>query len=195
MRGALEIRAVSRYRQSDNWNSCAEQNGGCTHFCFFRGDNYSCGCPDKPNGELCRTEPAFIVANKRPGDVEETTLGPTLTTDTGNQAPFIKPEIIVLTTIILAIILVIVIIVMGVMVFNSRKKRGRKSSRASSGSILTFTNPNYNVADGSGHSDSSKGTIWRRFKYDKAQVGIYFTKMILINCEHSTNISETLLHV
>lgn len=166
----MEIRAVSRDRQSDNWNSCAEQNGGCSHFCFFRGDNYSCGCPDKPNGTPCRKEPAFIVAIKRPGAVERTTLSPTLVTDVDNHAPFVDPEIILYATIILGIILVLVIIAIGVLVFNSRKKRGRKSSRASSGSILTFTNPNYNVAEGSGHSDSSKGTIWRRFKYDKAQV-------------------------
>lgn len=109
------------------------------------------------------------MAIKRPGSVERTTLSPTFVSDV-DQAPFVDPELILYATIILGIILVLVIIAIAVLVFNSRKKRGRKSSRASSGSILTFTNPNYNVAEGSGHSDSSKGTIWRRFKYDKTQV-------------------------
>lgn len=53
---------------------------------------------------------------------------------------------------------------------NSKKKRGRKDSSRQ----LTFSNPNYNGADyqmdsGSG---STKSTIWKRFKYDKAQVRI-----------------------
>lgn len=43
---AMGITMVTGDRQL-GWNPCAVDNGGCTHLCFFRQKNYSCGCPDK----------------------------------------------------------------------------------------------------------------------------------------------------
>lgn len=52
---------------------------------------------------------------------------------------------------------------------NSNKKKDSRVSRGSSGSVLTFSNPNYNIADGS-IVQEPKVKIWKRLKYDKAQV-------------------------
>lgn len=60
-----------------------------------------------------------------------------------------------------------------VLVFNSKRKQGKRSPRGSTRSVLTFTNPNYNGADGAGPSEP-KVTIWKRLKYDKAQVSHLF---------------------
>lgn len=43
--GAVGITTVSESRQH-GWNPCAVNNGGCTHLCFFKLINYTCGCPD-----------------------------------------------------------------------------------------------------------------------------------------------------
>lgn len=56
--------------------------------------------------------------------------------------------------------------------FNSKRKQGKRSPRGSTRSVLTFTNPNYNGADGAGSSEP-KVTIWKRLKYDKAQVSAH----------------------
>lgn len=166
LRGALDIRSVSRSRQPNDYNPCSVKNGGCSHLCFYRRYTYVCACPDKPDKRTCSTKPSVIVPIMRPDSPDR----PFRPTPIPPKDTLITPRFIITATIILGIILIMVVIAILVLVFKSRKKRGRKSSRTSSGSILTFTNPNYNVADGSGHSESSKGTIWRRFKYDKAQV-------------------------
>lgn len=57
LRGALDIRAVSRERQPNEDglnNPCARQNGDCTHLCLFAGRSYSCECPDVPDSRSCR---------------------------------------------------------------------------------------------------------------------------------------------
>lgn len=51
---AMEIKAVSEERQH-GWNPCKEDNGGCTHLCFFRGHDYICSCPDEADGRVCLT--------------------------------------------------------------------------------------------------------------------------------------------
>lgn len=56
-----------------------------------------------------------------------------------------------------------------VLVLNSKKKKVNRTPSGSTRSVLTFSNPNYNGADGSAPSEP-KNTIWKRLKYDKAQV-------------------------
>lgn len=65
--GALDIRAVSRKRQSEDWNQCSQDNGGCTHLCLYRGSNYTCACPDRPDGRECLTIPRYYIP-RRGGD-------------------------------------------------------------------------------------------------------------------------------
>lgn len=56
--------------------------------------------------------------------------------------------------------------------FNSKRKRSKRSPPGSTRSVLTFSNPNYNGADGGGAGPSEpKMRLWKRLKYDKAQVG------------------------
>lgn len=52
---------------------------------------------------------------------------------------------------------------------NNNKKKEVRTPRSSTGSVLTFSNPNYNVAEGE-IPPESKGKVWKRMKYDKAQV-------------------------
>lgn len=65
------------------------------------------------------------------------------------------------------------------LIVNSKRKQSKKTSRSGS-DVLTFTNPNYNgVVEGMCHHPGSAGsegsgggrnTIWKRLKYDRAQV-------------------------
>lgn len=54
LRGALDIRSVSKKRQPYDENPCLQENGGCTHLCLFKGPTYICGCPDKNDERLCK---------------------------------------------------------------------------------------------------------------------------------------------
>lgn len=54
-----------------------------------------------------------------------------------------------------------------VLAFNTNRKKAKRNSRGSSRSVLTFSNPNYNV---DGTPMEPKTNIWRRFKYDKSHV-------------------------
>ncbi|XP_071452392.1 low-density lipoprotein receptor-related protein 4 isoform X2 [Hetaerina americana] len=64
--GVMEIRAVAANRQT-GWNPCAQENGGCSHLCLFRGKDYICSCPDEMGPEeICSVEPRFHVPLKRP---------------------------------------------------------------------------------------------------------------------------------
>lgn len=56
------------------------------------------------------------------------------------------------------------------LVLNSKKKKDNRTPTGSTRSVLTFSNPNYNGADGNLAPPEPKVTIWKRFKYDKAQV-------------------------
>lgn len=56
------------------------------------------------------------------------------------------------------------------LVLNSKKKKENRTPTGSTRSVLTFSNPNYNGADGNLAPPEPKVTIWKRFKYDKAQV-------------------------
>lgn len=63
-----------------------------------------------------------------------------------------------------------------VLILNSRKKKENRTPSGSTRSVLTFSNPNYNGADGNLAPVEPKVTIWKRLKYDKAQVS--FTNTI-----------------
>lgn len=63
------------------------------------------------------------------------------------------------------------------LILNSRKKKENRTPSGSTRSVLTFSNPNYNGADGNLAPVEPKVTIWKRLKYDKAQV----SQMLLLN--------------
>lgn len=61
LRGALDVRSVSKKRQPIDLHPCLHENGGCTHLCLFKGQSYICGCPDTPDERPCKMEPNFVV--------------------------------------------------------------------------------------------------------------------------------------
>lgn len=61
LRGALDIRSVSKKRQPTDLHPCLHENGGCTHLCLFKGQSYVCACPDVIDDRPCKTEPNFVV--------------------------------------------------------------------------------------------------------------------------------------
>lgn len=61
-----------------------------------------------------------------------------------------------------------------VLVIMSRNKVSNKTERGSSRFVLTFSNPNYNGVDGQPQESAPKNSIWKRLKYDKAQVSSHF---------------------
>lgn len=159
-------------------NPCQHENGGCTHLCLFREKSYICTCPDKPDGRECKTSETVVTTVDN--DV------PNLTTaganSKGDKEESSAPPVIIIATCILTFILILVILAILVLVLKSRRKKEEeeedRTTSESSRSMLTFSNPNYNCADGQGAaanpgepsgSGSSKG--WKKkFKYDKAAV-------------------------
>lgn len=65
-----------------------------------------------------------------------------------------------------------------VLILNSRKKKENRTPSGSTRSVLTFSNPNYNGADGNLAPVEPKVTIWKRLKYDKAQVSLTNTNTL-----------------
>ncbi|KAI5732042.1 hypothetical protein M8J77_020305 [Diaphorina citri] len=64
----LNIKAISASKQL-TWNPCAQDNGGCSHLCFYKGrtKGYVCGCPD----DLEPNEECFEVPRKEVDDIDE----------------------------------------------------------------------------------------------------------------------------
>lgn len=60
LRGALDMRAVSRKRQPTDVHPCLRDNGGCTHLCLFRGSSFVCACPDVPDRRACKIGRLFV---------------------------------------------------------------------------------------------------------------------------------------
>lgn len=58
------------------------------------------------------------------------------------------------------------------LVLNNNGNNNKKKETRTSGSVLTFSNPNYNVAEGDIPAEP-KGKVWNRMKYDKAKVKIH----------------------
>ncbi|CAH0668955.1 unnamed protein product [Spodoptera exigua] len=175
----MEIKAVSSEKQH-GWNPCKEDNGGCSHLCFFREHDYICGCPDEADSRPCSTVPKVRIDNKMPSrypsfydytDIEEDNglpPPPTAIPDTSTGA------IIILVAIMCFIILGIIVIAF-VCVKMSRVRDGDlKENYRESGGHISFHNPNYSCSTGA--SGGSAEQLERRpnrfqgiFKYDKNQ--------------------------
>lgn len=182
LRGALELRSVSAQRQPQMHNPCQHENGGCTHLCLFRERSYVCACPDRPDGRECKAQQSTVIPYY---DLNNPTDAPAAT-DTSSRdksdsaANQQDSSFLIVATCVLTVILIIVVIAILFLVLNSRRKKEDRSTSESSRSMLTFSNPNYNCADGqqpppqaaegSSSGSSGKGTIWRRLKYEKATV-------------------------
>ncbi|CAL8404823.1 unnamed protein product [Boreogadus saida] len=57
--GLMDIIVVSPNRQSGS-NLCSANNGGCTHLCFAKTNNFVCSCPDEPDGRPCSTISGYV---------------------------------------------------------------------------------------------------------------------------------------
>lgn len=71
------------------------------------------------------------------------------------------------------------------LVLNSKKRKENRTPKisiisSSDRSVLTFSNPNYNIPDGNMSSAEPKATIWKRFKYDKSNVRLCISIVIHI---------------
>ncbi|EDW86389.2 uncharacterized protein Dwil_GK17732 [Drosophila willistoni] len=188
--GALDIRAVSIHRQAKSWNQCAQDNGGCSHLCFYRATDYVCACPDRPdfnNKRPCSTKPKELVqtrleSDQQPEYSDEFTDDSTPPdpddgiNDVGDEedSPVDNErEFFVLVALgVVIVMVVIIVLVIFMLAFNTNRKKSKRNSRGSSRSVLTFSNPNYNV---DGTPMEPKTNIWKRFKYDKnhERPGVY----------------------
>ncbi|PIO29253.1 hypothetical protein AB205_0211260 [Aquarana catesbeiana] len=75
MEGLLDIIVVSPMRQSGS-NPCGVNNGGCSHLCFARSNDFVCACPDDLETELCSTIPGFLPSAPIPTNNSEKIPGP-----------------------------------------------------------------------------------------------------------------------
>ncbi|KAL9884451.1 LDL receptor related protein 4 [Glossina fuscipes fuscipes] len=183
--GALDIRAVSLKRQLQEWNQCSQDNGGCSHLCLFRGLDYVCACPDQIDlSRECSTTPKFYVPPQQRLDenladyTDEVTESDNtmLTEDDFGDDYRVKKSSRRETLILIAIGIVIILLVISVtaiiyLVHNSKRTKSKRHKRGgSSRSVLTFSNPNYNV---DGTPIEPKTTIWKRFKSDRIHERVY----------------------
>lgn len=185
LRGALELRAVSESRQPDHHvNPCQHENGGCTHLCLFREKSYICTCPDKPDGRECRTSEVVVTTF----DDDLPTATTVQNSNSNEKDASSAPPVIIIATCILTFILILVIMAILVLVLKSRRKKEEeeeeRTTSESSRSMLTFSNPNYNCADGQGGtnpgepSGSGNAKGWKKkLKYDKGTV----STMLVVN--------------
>ncbi|XP_022224795.1 low-density lipoprotein receptor-related protein 4 isoform X1 [Drosophila obscura] len=188
--GALDIRAVSLHRQGKSWNHCAQENGGCSHLCLYRAVDYVCACPDRsdPNEPVCSTRPKVLFHARLDND-QQSEYSEELTDDSppkqfgdlntedeqdNNRKIDSEREFLVLVALgVVIIMVVIIILIIFMLAFNTNRKKKKRNTRGSSRSVLTFSNPNYNV---DGTPMEPKTNIWKRFKYDKSnqeRAGVY----------------------
>ncbi|XP_055385944.1 low-density lipoprotein receptor-related protein 4 isoform X2 [Condylostylus longicornis] len=174
---ALDVRAISKRRQPYTWNQCANNNGGCSHICLYKGSDYVCACPDIADKRLCSTAPKFFVParstpylNDKPKEnyklfnEKEESLTPSIF------------NVILFWSIIFTFLFIVILVVIIILITNNKKKSNRRSTGISRSSVLTFTNPNYNITDSG--STGVRTTIWKRLRYDKPQERIYKDKTI-----------------
>ncbi|CAH0397300.1 unnamed protein product [Chilo suppressalis] len=174
----MEIKAVSAEKQR-GWNPCKEDNGGCSHLCFFRAHDYVCACPDQPDDRPCFTEPKARIDNKMPphypssDDYADLEAGDKLIPQPTAVPQTSVGAILIVVAIMTFIILGVVVIAFVCVKIN--KERGgelKEDYRESSSGHISFHNPNYNCATGGNGGEP----IERRpnrfhgiFKYDKSQ--------------------------
>ncbi|ALC49629.1 CG8909 [Drosophila busckii] len=186
--GALDIRSVSASRQAKSWNQCAQDNGGCSHLCFYRGSDYVCACPDRAekNGGACYARPKVYVMARPDNDLpeysDELTDDPSASDNPDSGGAYDddlkmkednQREFFVLVALgVVLVMVVIIVLVIFMLAVNTNRKKSKRNSRGSSRSVLTFSNPNYNV---DGTPMEPKTNIWKRFKYDKSheRAGVY----------------------
>ncbi|XP_022905754.2 low-density lipoprotein receptor-related protein 4 [Onthophagus taurus] len=181
--GAMGITTVSQERQS-GWNPCVVNNGGCSHFCFFKLRNYTCGCPDDSD-KSCKIVPKEWVTEKNPngiylyenGDYEATPpalneIFPEIQKDT----PYHKFYILALVLMVSIFVLISLLMVAAVIYRRSKKKYLYATGR----SVRTFSNPNYYTPSGEPTGPAvlvdKRPCIWKRLKYDKSQDRVYEDK-------------------
>lgn len=76
-----------------------------------------------------------------------------------------------------------------------KRQHDKRSPMGSARSVLTFTNPNYNGADaGAAANSGHRMTIWKRFKYDKTQVGCTDSIIDCIIVDYNVKLSYSLTH-
>lgn len=114
IRAALEIRSVGIERQPNDWNPCAQENGGCSHLCLFKRDSYICGCPDKIDNRTCKIEPAFKISVKPPMNYSDLNDKHPNSQSKNTEEQKLKEqkeqfEFIIVATIIMATILIVVL--------------------------------------------------------------------------------------
>ncbi|XP_045489131.1 low-density lipoprotein receptor-related protein 4 isoform X2 [Pieris rapae] len=172
---AMEIKAVSHQRQH-GWNPCMEDNGGCTHFCFFRGHDYICACPDHSD-YVCSTTPKQKVELRMPSHyppnydymdyehIELATPAPESRSHTG--------------AIIIGVSIVVVIIIgavaIGFVCLRVLKDRDGelKETHRDSSCHITFHNPNYEQTNSEEKKINRLQGIFRYEKQESRVTNVY----------------------
>ncbi|KAF5269791.1 hypothetical protein FQA39_LY08572 [Lamprigera yunnana] len=178
--GAMGITTVAASRQQ-GWNPCVDNNGGCTHFCFYRAYNYSCDCPDKSDGNLCKTEPPVWLPLKHTNndyeDDEDQQYFNTREVDHEEVLPEaprtgLTQRKILLTVVILLSVFSLLLAGLCMLLFYRKQKK--KYLYSTGRSVMTFSNPNYYTSNNEAGPQGAttvdkKPFIWKRLKYDKSQ--------------------------
>ncbi|KAJ8982651.1 hypothetical protein NQ317_019052 [Molorchus minor] len=180
---AMGLTMVTAERQL-GWNPCAVDNGGCSHLCFFKQRNYSCGCPDDASTQTCSTVPKYNVSMKCPGgsfkcDYEDEDyydeVIPYYTNpnkaeeDTELKSAHSNVFYILTLVPMLFIILLCIILVVFLLIKKGKKKYIYGTSRS-------FSNPNYYSSNNDANAvpgSDRRQFIWKRLKYDKSQERVY----------------------
>nr|XP_006819580.1 PREDICTED: low-density lipoprotein receptor-related protein 4-like [Saccoglossus kowalevskii] len=68
MEGLMDIHMVSALRQPGNTSPCAVNNGGCSHLCLVRQQDYVCACPDYSDGTPCHIDGTSEIQSVSPND-------------------------------------------------------------------------------------------------------------------------------
>ncbi|KAF4523621.1 hypothetical protein B566_EDAN010130, partial [Ephemera danica] len=170
--GVMEIRAVAASRQS-GWTPCAERNGGCSHLCLYRPppESYICACPDVPDHRPCSTRPSFVVPLKPESDDFDELHGvdpmPEMGSPREGEGGMSVPVIVAVLTLASLVAMLGVGIVMALVV---HRRRRQKKHMYAGRSVLTFSNPNYNASNSDVLAADKRPFLWKKLKYDKAQV-------------------------
>ncbi|XP_038213650.1 low-density lipoprotein receptor-related protein 4 [Zerene cesonia] len=167
---AMEIKAVSHHRQH-GWNPCMEENGGCSHFCFFRGHDYVCACPDAPDERPCSITPNKRIELRMPSHYP-----PNYDYMDYEPAPPPPPPAhstaLLVALVVLAVVLIAAVLIAIVCVKILKDRGGElKETHRDSNCHISFHNPNYeqSAAGLNEPADRRPYRLQGIFKYDKNQ--------------------------